>query len=152
MPLRRPRGCRSRPESEPQRAFACKPTLQDAPSKALRSRPLTCFLRNETNRDVDTDRPPPSFIPVVSKLAQRRGLAMFALASLSALAYFAIPVASGLFLGTLVAFSLLRTHDRLSQRLGHPGLAALIIAVGSGLAIVGTIVSLAYFLIARGIQ
>jgi predicted PurR-regulated permease PerM len=100
---------------------------------------------------VETDKPPPSFIPVVSTVAQRRALGMFALVASAALVWLALPVASGLFLGTLVAFTLLRIHGRLAQRLGHPGLAAVILAVGSGLSIVGTIASLAYFIIARGI-
>lgn len=90
--------------------------------------------------------PPPSSSP-----SQRRALGILALASVAGLAYLALPVASGLFFGTLLAFSLLRTHEKLSAKLGRPGLAASLLAAASGLVIVGTVGTLAYLMIARGI-
>lgn len=87
----------------------------------------------------------------VASPAQRRALAIFALAALVALAWLALPIASGLFLGTLLAFSLLRLHERLSRRLGRPTLAAVLLAVGSGLATVGGLLSLVYLIVVRGV-
>ena len=88
---------------------------------------------------------------VVSSPSQRRALGVFALASIVALACLARPVGSGLFLGTLLAFSLLRVYERLAARLKRPTLVAVILAVGSGVAIIGGIVLLLYFVVARGI-
>lgn len=89
--------------------------------------------------------------PVVSSATQRRALAISALAAVVALAWLSLPISSGLFLGMLLAFSLLRFHERLSLRLGRPTLAAALLAVGSGLATVGGLLALLYFVIARGV-
>ncbi|MFO0569750.1 MAG: AI-2E family transporter [Polyangiaceae bacterium] len=97
-----------------------------------------------------SDRPPPSIPAPVSTPTQRRALAVLALLSVAALAYLAFPVASGLFFGTLLAFSLLRLHERLSARLGRPGVSASLLALGAGLVIVGTVGGLVYLMIARG--
>jgi predicted PurR-regulated permease PerM len=51
---------------------------------------------------------------IVSSPTQRRALAIFALAAVVALAWLALPISSGLFLGTLLAFTLLRVYERLS--------------------------------------
>jgi predicted PurR-regulated permease PerM len=59
-------------------------------------------------------------------------------------------VATGLFFGTLLAFSLLRVHEKLSARLGQPGVSASLLALSSGLVIVGAVGSLAYLVVARG--
>ena len=88
---------------------------------------------------------------IVSSPTQRRALAIFALAAVVALAWLSLPISSGLFLGTLLAFSLLRVHERLSLRLGRPALAAALLAVGSGIATVGGLLVLLYFVIARGV-
>jgi predicted PurR-regulated permease PerM len=83
--------------------------------------------------------------------SQRRALAMGALLSSFVLLWLARPVASGLFLGTLVAFSLLAWHGKLSRRLRSPGLAAVLLAVASAFTIVGGLVLLAYFIAERGV-
>lgn len=88
---------------------------------------------------------------VTSSPSQRRALAIFASAAVAALAWLSLPIASGLFLGTLLAFSLLRVHERLSRRLGREGLSAVLLAVGSALATLTAVVVLVYFIIARGI-
>ncbi len=56
-----------------------------------------------------------------------------------------------MFLGTLLAFSLLRVHERFSERLRRPVLAAVILAVGSGLATVGGLLLLLYLVVGRGV-
>jgi predicted PurR-regulated permease PerM len=88
---------------------------------------------------------------VVPLPMQRRALGVFALASALALIWLSLPVGSGLFLGTLLAFSLLRVYGRLSQRLGRPSLAAVVLAVGSGLVITGALTVLFYLVVERGI-
>ena len=87
----------------------------------------------------------------VSSPTQRRALGVFALAAVAALAWLALPIWSGLFLGTLLAFSLLRVHERLSLKLGRPVLAAVLLAVGSGLATVGGLLLLVYLIVVRGV-
>jgi predicted PurR-regulated permease PerM len=74
-----------------------------------------------------------------------------ALLSSLVLLWLSLPVASGLFLGTLVAFSLLGWHGQLSRRLRTPGVAAVLLAVGSAFTIVGGLVLLAYFIAERGV-
>jgi predicted PurR-regulated permease PerM len=87
----------------------------------------------------------------VSSPAQRRALGIFALGAAVALAWLALPISSGLFLGTLLGFSLLRVQERFSQRLGRPALAAVTLAVGSGLATVGGLLLLVYLVVGRGV-
>ena len=82
---------------------------------------------------------------------QRRALGVCALASAVALMWLSLPVGSGLVLGTLLAFSLLRVYGRFSQRLGRPVVAAVALAVGSGLVITGGLTLLFYLVIERGI-
>ncbi|HEY4106030.1 MAG TPA: AI-2E family transporter [Polyangiaceae bacterium] len=85
-----------------------------------------------------------------SSPSQRRALGVFALAAVAALLALAAPVSSGLFLGTLLAFSLLGVYERLSLRSRRPALAAVVLALGSGLAILGGLFGLLYFVVIRG--
>ena len=91
---------------------------------------------------------PPRSSP--SSPSQRRALGYFALAALVALLALAAPVSSGLFLGTLLAFSLLGTYESLAARSKRPVLAAVVLACGSGLAILGGMFGLLYFVVIRG--
>lgn len=88
---------------------------------------------------------------VVASASQRRALAVFALASSLALLWLSLPVASGLFLGTLLAFSLLRVYERLSKWLNRPALAAVVLSIASALVILGGVAGLFSFVVARGI-
>jgi predicted PurR-regulated permease PerM len=105
-----------------------------------------------------TDRPVPSdstaIVPALPQIigspSERRALAVGALLSSLALLWLSGPVASGLFLGTLLAFSLLRLHSELSRRLRSRDLSALLLALASALVILGALVLLFYFVIARG--
>src|SRR6185295_968768 len=65
---------------------------------------------------------------------QRMALGVFALGAAAALIWIATPVASGLLLGTFLAFSLLGTHARFSRYLRRPGLSAILLALCSGAA------------------
>src|SRR5688572_10121822 len=87
---------------------------------------------------------------VVGSPSQRRALAVSAFIAALALLWLSRPLASGLFLGTLLAFSLLRVHERLLRRLKRPNLAAVALAVASALLIIGGLALLSYFVVARG--
>ena len=85
-------------------------------------------------------------------LTQQRALGIFAIAAVAAIVLLSLPVVSGLFLGTLLAFSLLPAQERLSLYLKRPTLAALALALSSGLATVGGLLLLVYFVVARGMR
>src|SRR5882757_9965271 len=91
---------------------------------------------------------PPNSSP--SSPSQRKALGVFALAAVAALVALAAPVSSGLFLGTLLAFSLLGTYERFSTRSKRPVLAAVLLALGSGLAMLGGLFGILYFMVIRG--
>jgi predicted PurR-regulated permease PerM len=88
---------------------------------------------------------------VVPTPMQRRALAGFALAASLALIWLAMPVGSGLVLGTLLAFSLLKIYERLARRFRRRGLVATALAVGSGVVITGALTLLFYLVVERGI-
>jgi len=91
--------------------------------------------------------PRPTYSP-----AQQRAIGLFAIVAAAAIVLLSLPVVSGLFLGTLLAFSLLHAQERLSLRLKRPTLAALALALSSGLATVGGLLLLVYFVVARGMR
>src|SRR4051812_7042298 len=103
----------------------------------------------ETGERVE-DAPEQLPVNVVGSASQRRALAISALISALALVWLSQPVASGLFLGTLLAFSLLRTYDRLSRRWRRPELAALSLSLTSAFVIVGGLIVFFYFVVERG--
>lgn len=82
--------------------------------------------------------------------SQRRALGFCAIAAAAALLALAAPVSSGLFLGTLLAFSLLGVYERFSVRTKRPVLAAVLLSFGSGLAILGGLFGILYFVVIRG--
>lgn len=89
---------------------------------------------------------------LVTTPTQRRALGTFALAAVVALVWLSMPVSSGLFLGTLLAFSLLRVYERLSARLERPALAAVLLALSSAIATIGGLVLLLYVVVVRGMR
>ena len=100
------------------------------------------------------ERAPPPSEPQLrgeSSPSQKRALGVFALGATAALILLSLPVASGLFLGTFLAFSLLDTHTRLTKQLGRAGLSAILLALSSGIASIGGVLLLLYFVILRGI-
>ena len=88
---------------------------------------------------------------LTSSPTQQRALGLFAIAAAASIVLLSLPVVSGLFLGTLLAFSLQHAQQRLSGRL-KPSLAALVLALSSGLATVGGLLLLAYFVVGRGMR
>ena len=90
---------------------------------------------------------PPRSSP--SSPSQRRALGISALVAVAALLALAAPVSSGLFLGTLLAFSLLGTYERLHLRWQRPTLLAATLASVSGLAILGGLFGVLYFVVIR---
>ena len=68
-----------------------------------------------------------------------------------ALVWISLPVASGLFVGTLLAFSLEPVHQRLRRRGIRSSIAALLLAISSALVTVGGLLLLVYFIIVRGV-
>ena len=91
-----------------------------------------------------------STLPTAGSTAlQRRALGVFAIGAVAALGALAAPVSSGLFLGTLLAFSLLGIYERLSVRWKQPTLAPALLATGAGMAILGGLLTAAYFVVVR---
>ncbi|HTV24764.1 MAG TPA: AI-2E family transporter [Polyangiaceae bacterium] len=97
------------------------------------------------------DLPPPSVPHFAPSSTQRKALGICAVAAVAALAWLSLPVASGLFLGTFLAFSLLDVYETLQRRWRRPSLAAVLLALGSGFATVIGLLFLIYFLVVRGI-
>ncbi|HYQ29377.1 MAG TPA: AI-2E family transporter [Polyangiaceae bacterium] len=91
--------------------------------------------------------PPPRSSP--SSPGQRRALGISAFVAVAALVALAAPVSSGLFLGTLLAFSLLGTYERLSLRWKRPTLLAAGLAVAAGLIMLGGLFGILYFVVIR---
>src|SRR6187551_317689 len=90
---------------------------------------------------------PPRSSP--SSPGQRRALGISAFVAVAALVALAAPVSSGLFLGTLLAFTLLGTYERLSRRWPRPTLVAVALASASGLVMLGSLFGIAYFIVMR---
>jgi predicted PurR-regulated permease PerM len=90
---------------------------------------------------------PPRSSP--SSAGQRRALGISAFIATAALVALAAPVSSGLFLGTLLAFSLLGTYERLHLRWQRPTLLAALLATASGMAMLGGLFGILYFVVIR---
>jgi predicted PurR-regulated permease PerM len=89
--------------------------------------------------------------PTASSPSQQKALAVLALVSVAALVRLSLPVATGIFFGMLLAFSLLRTHERLTPWVKRPGVSAVMLAVGAGLVVIGALATLLYLVVARGV-
>jgi predicted PurR-regulated permease PerM len=96
--------------------------------------------------------PPPVGSEGPSTPKQKTALGVFALGAAAALIWISLPVASGLFLGTFLAFSLLGTHARVTGYLRRPGLSAILLALCSGAASIGGVLLLLYVVILRSIS
>jgi predicted PurR-regulated permease PerM len=110
-------------------------------------------VRNvEPEGGIASSVPSDLLINPASTPSQKRALGIFALGAAVALVWLSLPVASGLFLGTFLAFSLLGLHERLSTRFRHPGLSAITLALSSGFASIGGVLLLLYFVIVRAVE
>jgi predicted PurR-regulated permease PerM len=83
----------------------------------------------------------PSDPPHVTR-DERRALGLLTVAAVAALLWIAAPVGPGLFLGTLVAFTVEPIFHRLSRRTNRPTLSAVAMALGCTLAVAGVIAAL----------
>ncbi|HEX2673203.1 MAG TPA: AI-2E family transporter [Polyangiaceae bacterium] len=119
-------------------------SLTPEPPRNSPSSPVT--LESEPRR-ISIMPDPPRSSP--STPGQRRALGISALIAVATLVALSAPVSSGLFLGTLLAFSLLGSYDRLAQRWNRPTLVAATLATASGLAIMGGLFGIVYFVVIR---
>ncbi|MFO0759768.1 MAG: AI-2E family transporter [Byssovorax sp.] len=85
-----------------------------------------------------------------SMRAERRALGVLAMAAIAAIVWIAGPVAVGILLGTLLAFSLQTFYERLVLHNGRPGLTALGFVLASTLGLLLVLGGLFSLLIARG--
>jgi len=98
---------------------------------------------NDFVPEEDDDQPPVG--------RQRRALEWFALAAVAAIVWLTLPVASGILLGALMAFTLQPFYEALEARTGRPTLASLLTVIGSALAIVGAVAGFGTLFVARGV-
>jgi len=80
-----------------------------------------------------------------------RALSLFACAAVVLIAWVAMPVGIGILLGTLTAFTLQPTYERLIARTRRPRLAALLSVALATAGIAGTVAGVAYLLVSRGV-
>ena len=80
-----------------------------------------------------------------------RALGYLAFAALAALVWVALPVAVGLFLGALLAFTLQPIYGRLRARRWHAGPAALACALGSTALMTAAVTGLMTLFVTRGV-
>jgi predicted PurR-regulated permease PerM len=99
--------------------------------------------------------PPPQSAPfeviTPARIRQRRALGVLAFVALLALIRLAMPVGMGLFLGSLLAFTLEPAYKRLQRRKIASGPAALVCALGATLGIAGTVFLLGFLLVTSGL-
>ena len=72
--------------------------------------------------------------------AERRALAWAALGAVAVIAWLALPLATGLFLGALMGFMLQPVYERLARRTRRPVLSSLLTVTGAGVAVVAAAV------------
>jgi predicted PurR-regulated permease PerM len=92
--------------------------------------------------------PPPD---AAERRRRLRALGLLALAASACLIRLALPEGIGLFLGALVAFTLLPAYEGLRQRGMRPGPAALICALGATIGVSGIVAGFSTLLVTRGI-
>jgi predicted PurR-regulated permease PerM len=101
---------------------------------------------------VSADRPAPtSGRRAALRLTQRRALGWCAVAAVAALVWLAWPLVVGLFLGTLMGFTLEPIYRALVRRTGRPVVASLATVLAAGLGIVGAAVGFLSLFVARAI-
>lgn len=82
--------------------------------------------------------------------SERRALGWVALAAVSVAVWIALPVGVGIFLGTLMAFSLQPIYERLAER-ARPAVAAMITVSASMIAIGASAFGVAYLFVTKGV-
>jgi len=82
---------------------------------------------------------------------ERIALGIFAVAGVAVVVWLAAPVAVGIFLGSLVAFTMDSFHDKRVGQRWRPWLAALISVTVATLGVIGAASAMAYLLVSRGV-
>ena len=85
-----------------------------------------------------------------SPRTERRALGWFAVMAVLVVVWIAMPVGVGIFLGTLMAFTLQPLYERLKLRV-RPAVAALITVVASMIGIAASTFGLAYLFVTKGV-
>ena len=85
-----------------------------------------------------------------SPRTERRALGWFAVMAVLVVAWIAMPVSVGIFLGTLMAFTLQPLYERLKLRV-RPAVAALITVFASMIGIAASTFGLAYLFVTKGV-
>jgi predicted PurR-regulated permease PerM len=93
--------------------------------------------------------PPNSLTPPIER--ESRALELFAVLALAAVLWLTLPVAAGLLLGTLIAFTLQPVHDALARRTRRPLFASLATVSAAAFAILGTVGGFGSLFVARGV-
>jgi predicted PurR-regulated permease PerM len=89
--------------------------------------------------------------PLLSSAGEIRAMGILALAAFAGILWIARPVAIGLLLGTLIAFTLQPLYQRLRMSWGRPLLASLACVGLVSVAFVGTLGGFGYLLVVRGV-
>lgn len=82
---------------------------------------------------------------------ERRALGWFAVMAVLVVVWIAMPVSVGIFLGTLMAFTLQPLYERLKLRRVRPAVAALITVLASMIGIAASTFGLAYLFVTKGV-
>ncbi|HXN31963.1 MAG TPA: hypothetical protein VN894_08880, partial [Polyangiaceae bacterium] len=80
---------------------------------------------------------------------ERRALGWTAMAATAAIVWIVMPIGVGILMGTLLAFTVQPLFERLQPRLGARW-SALVTVIASTLALAGSMVGLAWLLLAKG--
>jgi predicted PurR-regulated permease PerM len=94
-----------------------------------------------------------SFVPAFERqvVTERQALGWLAVCAVVAIAWLALPFATGLLLGTLLAFTLKPVYDLLLRRTGRPSLASLTTVVASALLIAGFVALFVSLFVTRAV-
>jgi predicted PurR-regulated permease PerM len=84
-------------------------------------------------------------------VTERQALAWLAVGAVLAIAWLALPFATGLLLGALLAFTLEPIYQKLVRLTGRPSLASLTIVITSGVIIVGALAGFVSLFVARAV-
>jgi predicted PurR-regulated permease PerM len=96
-------------------------------------------------------KPEPVEVITPPRIQERRAFGFLALVALAALVRLALPVGIGLFLGSLLAFTLEPVYARLRRGQMKAGPAALVCALGATTLVASTVLALTTLLVTRGI-
>jgi predicted PurR-regulated permease PerM len=113
-----------------------------APQDASAAEVIERFRDSATPREV---------AQVLSNEREWRALSLFACFAVALIAWVAMPVGIGILLGTLTAFTLQPTYERLIIRTGRPKLSALLCVGLATAGIAGTVTGVAFLLVSRGV-